>query len=272
MNVEKWHERFIIDISQKYNSVSTINSYGKNVLNFLKYFNYYREPKEIPTTEIKSYLLTFSTLNTRKQNLCALKRFYEFTVGMPRKVDKVPYPKKQKKLPRVIDSEYVNEIINGVKNLKHKTMFAIAFECALRRSEVINLKLSNIDRKRKLLLIENAKGNKDRYVPISDDIIKLIIAYYRAYTPAIYLFNGDSKTHLKYSATSYNNLVKKHFGQEYSTHTFRHSGTTAMHEMGVDLATLKEILGHESIRTTEIYTHVSTKSLQNVVSPLKLVS
>ena len=109
-------------------------------------------------------------------------------------------------------------------------------------------------------------------MPISDDLIKLIIKYYRQYKPEVFLFNGQSKNTLKYSSTSYNNIVKKHFGFEYSTHSMRHSGTTAMHEQGVDIATLSELLGHKSIKTTEVYTHVSLKTLQSVVSPLKLVS
>lgn len=270
MNVKKWYDRFLVDIKEETNSESTISNYGRCVLAFLEYFNEYREPKEIPNLSIKKYLLNFKTLNTRKQNRCALGKFYKRTVGMPRKVGNIPYPKKQKKLPRVIDSAHINNVINRIENLKHKTMMAIAFSCALRRSEVLNLKLSHIDRKRKLLLIENAKGNKDRYVPLSEDLIKLIILYYRQYKPAIYLFNGKSNTDLRYSATSYNNKVKDFFGEDYSTHTLRHSGTTAMHEQGTDIATLKNLLGHESIKTTQIYTHVSTRALQNVKSPLRL--
>lgn len=270
MNTKKWHYNYITDISQKYNSESTIRMYSHNVLKFLRHFEAYREPKEIPTQEIKEYLLSFKTLNTRKQNICAIRKFYEFTINMPKKVSKIPYPKKQKKLPRVIDSEYVNKVINKTKNIKHKLLFSIAFECALRRSEVLNLKLSNIDRKRKLLLIENAKGSKDRYVPISDGVIKLIIKYYRQYLPEIYLFNGKSKIDKRYSASSYNNLVKSNFGKEFSTHSMRHSGITAMHESGVDIATLSKHAGHNSIKTTEIYTHISLRSLQNIKSPLVL--
>ena len=272
MNAKKWHNDFLIDLEQKTNSESTLRNYGNCVYKFLNYFTYYREPKEIPTQEIKRYLLKFETHNTRKQHLCAIRKFYDYTVNMPKKVTKIPYPKKQKKLPKVIDANYVNEVINGIENLKHKTMIAVAFECALRRSEILNLKLSHIDRKRKLLLIENSKGNKDRYVPISDDLINLIIKYYRAYKPEVYLFNGNSKTDLRYSSSSYNNKIKDFFGKEFSTHTMRHSGTTAMHEAGVDISTLSKLLGHNSIKTTEIYTHVSLKTLQNIKSPLRLKS
>lgn len=270
MNIERWYNDYIIDLKQRTNSISTIKNYGRCIIKFLNYFDCYREPKEIPTNLIKQYLLTFTSYNTRKQNLCSLRGFYKDTIGMPKKVINIPYPKKQKKLPKIIDADYVNKVINNISNLKHKTLISIAFECALRRSEVLNLKLSDIDRKRKLLLISNSKGNKDRYVPISDDLITLIIKYYRKYKPIIYLFNGKSKTDLRYSASSYNNKIKDFFGDEYSTHTMRHSSTTAMHEQGVDIATLRPLLGHSSIKTTEIYTHISLRTLQNVKSPLRL--
>jgi integrase len=270
MNIEKWKNKFKIDLEQETNSESTLNNYTRCVHLFLTRFKDYKEPKEIPTIEIKKYLLKYKTLNTRKQNLCALRKFYRKTVKMPKKITKIPYPKKVRKLPRIIDSDFVNETINNIPNLKHKTIIAIAFECALRRSEVINLKLKNIFRSRNLLLIENAKGNKDRYVKISDDLLELLGTYYREYKPEEYIFNGKSKNHLKYSSSSYNNIVKKHFGEEYSTHTLRHSGTTAMHENGVDIATLAHLLGHNSVKTTEIYTHVSSKTIQKIESPLRL--
>ena len=272
MNIEKWKNKFKIDLRQETNSESTLNNYTRCVYLFLTRFKDYKEPKEIPTIEIKKYLLKYKTLNTRKQNLCALRKFYSKTVKMPKKITKIPYPKKVRKLPRIIDSDFVNQTINNISNIKHKTIIAIAFECALRRSEVINLKWKNIFRSRNLMLIENAKGNKDRYVKISNDLLELLGIYYREYKPKEYIFNGKSKNHLRYSSSSYNNIVKKHFGGDYSTHSLRHSGTTAMHENGVDIATLSHLLGHNSVKTTEIYTHVSNKTIQKIESPLRLKS
>lgn len=270
MNVKNWIKKYEVDVKSKSNSEATLRNYRRCLYLFLNHFKNYKEPKEIPTLEIKKYLLTFKTLNTRKQNLCAIRKFYSETVGMPKKVTKIPYPKKVRKLPRIIDSDFINKTINKIPNLKHKTIIAIAFECALRRSEVINLKWKNIFRSRNLLLIENAKGNKDRYVKISDDLLSLLGDYYRKYKSKEYIFNGCSKNHKQYSATSYNNIVKQYLGVEYSTHTLRHSGTTAMHENGVDIATLSHLLGHNSIKTTEIYTHVSNKTIQKIESPLRL--
>lgn len=249
-------------------SENTIKSYLSVVYNFECATN--KHWSRLNSKDFQDYLdsQSFSSISQQNIVISALKFAWEKALG--KKYLKINFtrPKKERKLPRVIDADFVNEVINNIQNLKHKTMMAIMFECALRRSELINLKLSNIDRKRKLLLIENAKGNKDRYVPISDDLIQLIIKYYRKFRPKVYLFNGQSK--LKYSFTSLNNLVKDFFGSEFSCHTLRHSGTTAMHEQGVDLATLSKLLGHNSIKTTEIYTHVSLRTIQNIKSPLRL--
>lgn len=266
MNTEKWYNNFVTDLSLKYNSDKTIRMYSHNVKKFLNHFSNYREPKEIPNNEIKQYLLSFNTLNTRKQNLCALKRFYELTVRMPKKVKRIPYPKKMKSLPRVIESEHLKETILSITNLKHKALLALGYSCALRRSEVINLRMDCIDRKRMLILIKNAKGNKDRYVPLSKNLLEILELYARKYKPQIYLFNGQFD--LQYSESSYNKVVKKYLGNQYSTHSLRHSGATAMHESGTDLAMIQKLLGHKNLETTMVYTHISQKAIQKVVAPL----
>lgn len=270
MDILKWKNKYSIDCDIKYQSKSTRSTYKHCVSKFLNHFKIEKEPKSIATEKIKIWLLKFNTLNTRKQMLCSVNSFYRLTVGMPKKVASIPYPKRERKLPRVIETEYLNEKINKIQNLKHKTMIAFGYDCALRRSEVINFKISNIDRKRMLLLIENGKGNKDRYVPLSEPLLKLIENYFRAYRPVVYLFNGESKDSLKYSASSYNKIVKKYLGDQFSSHTLRHSGITAMHENGTDIATLAKHAGHSSTKTTEIYTHVSNKSLSRIKTPLSL--
>lgn len=266
MNIERWYNDFITDLSLKYNSNSTISMYSHNVKKFLIQFGHYREPKEIPTQEIKEYLLTFKTHNTRKQNLCAIKKFYELTVKMPNKVSKIPYPKKVKRLPKVIDSEYLIEQINRIPNKKHKAIIATAYSCSLRISEVRNLKRKDIDVKRMLVHINNSKGAKDRIVKLSDNLLKIIMDYGHAYHPTTYLFNGQNS--LQYSVASLRNIVKKYIGEDYKFHTLRHSGATAMLENGTDITIIKDILGHNSIKTTQIYTHVSQKIIQGVNMPL----
>lgn len=261
MNIRKWNSKYSTDLRLKYNSESTIKNYSCCVGKFLNHFKEYREPKEIPTQEIKEYMLRFKTLNTRKHNLCAVNSFYKLSVGMPNKISRIPYPKKEKKLPKVIDSKHLKNTIENIPNLKHKCILSIGFGCGLRVSEVLNIQFCDIDRKRMLLHIRNAKGHKDRYVKLSDSILNLIKKYYRSYRPKEYLFEGQFGG--KYSSGSCNNIVKKYLGNEWHFHTLRHSYATALHEKGVDMATLSNLLGHNSIKTTMTYTHVSLNSIKN---------
>ncbi|WNH10092.1 tyrosine-type recombinase/integrase [Thalassobellus suaedae] len=268
MDIRKWIQKYDVDCDVKYSSLNTRKTYKNGVREFLEYFSYEVEPKSISNHKIKVWLLQSKTLNTRKHRQCSVNSFYKLTVRMPSKISKIPYPKNQRKLPRVIETDYLLKTINNISNIKHKALIATGFDLSLRRDEVINIKMCNIDRKRMLVLIENGKGKKDRYVKLSDELLLIWDAYYSTYKPITYLFNGESKTSLKYSPGSYNLVVKKYLGNQYSTHTLRHSGATSMLENGTPLPIIQELLGHESIKTTKIYTHVSLNTLQNVKSPL----
>jgi integrase/recombinase XerD len=269
MDIRKWMKKYSLDCDIKYPSKNTRKTYKAGVETFLNYFQYEIEPKSISNQSIKVWLLQAKTHNTRKHLQCAINSFYVLTVNMPSKISRIPYPKKQRKLPIVIETQFlINTIKNDIKNLKHKALISLGYDCALRREEVINLKMCNIDRKRMLILIEDGKGNKDRYVTLSKFLLKTLEDYARIHKPYIYLFNGESKNSLKYSASSYNKVVKKYLGDEFSTHTLRHSGATTMLENGTPLPIIQELLGHNSIKTTQIYTHVSLNTLQGVKSPL----
>lgn len=266
MNIRKWKEKFSKDLALKYNSKNTRDCYFHLVAKFLDHFKNEIEPKAIRNDKIKSYLLSFKTLNTRKQNLCALRAFYEMTVKMPNKIKNIPYPKKEKKLPRVIDRKELIQKINTIQNLKHKAIISLAFSVGLRVSEVINLKIENIDSKRMLILVSNAKGNKDRYVPLSENILHLLRDYVRNFRPEAYLFNGQSKP--QYTASSCNAIVRKYLGPDYHFHLLRHSSFTAMLEAGTDIRIIQKIAGHNSSKTTEVYTHVSNQFLSSVSTPI----
>jgi site-specific recombinase XerD len=250
----------------KYNSTSTQNNYISCVKSFLTRFKSYREPKEIHTEAIKLWLLETKSINTRKHQICAVKSFYQLTVGMPKKIDKIPYPKKENKLPKVIESEYLKTTILGIENLKHKAILMLGYSCALRVSEVVNLKIEDIDSKRMLININNAKGRKDRIVKLSETLLETLRQYYIKFKPDTYLFNGQFD--LKYSNTSCNKLVKKYIGDQYHFHQLRHSGATTMLENGTDLAIIQKILGHKSVKTTMIYTHISQGLIQNINTPI----
>tara|TARA_R110002050_G_scaffold239729_1_gene375865 strand:- start:60 stop:860 length:801 start_codon:yes stop_codon:yes gene_type:complete len=266
MEIRKWNERYSRDCNIKYQSESTRSSYKHCVSKFLHHFKNEVEPKAIPTFKIKDWLLTFTTLNTQKQMLCAINSFYKISVGMPKKVAAIPYPKKDKSLPRVIETDFLIRRISAIPNLKHKTILMLGFSCGLRVSEVINLKMDCIDRSRMMILIKNAKGRKDRYVVMSETLLHTMEEYAREFKPKTYLFNGQFD--LKYSAGSCNKLVKKYLGRQYHFHQLRHSNATALLEAGTDISIIQKLLGHNNIKTTQIYTHVSSRVLSKVRPPI----
>tara|TARA_R110000850_G_scaffold277151_1_gene424872 strand:- start:59283 stop:60086 length:804 start_codon:yes stop_codon:yes gene_type:complete len=267
MDIRKWQDKFSVDVALKYSSRSTVENYKSCVFTFLKHFENEVQPKAIPTAKIKEYMLGFETLNTRKANLCAVKAFYRLTVKMPTKIDAVPYPKKARKLPRVIEKNFLLERIGKIKNLKHKAILSLGFSVGLRVSEVINLKIEDIDSGRMLIHVRNAKGNKDRFVPLSQPILKLLRDYVRQYRPVEFLFNGQNDSP-QYSTTSCNQIVKKYLGNKYHYHLLRHSCFTSMMESGTDIRIIQKIAGHRSTKTTEIYTHVSNDFLSQVATPI----
>jgi len=267
MNIRKWEHNYSRDCDIKYQSEATRRTYKYCVSKFLKQFSSAVEPKAIPTAAIKTWLLTFKTLNTRKQMLCSVASFYKLTVNMPSKISKIPYPKKAKTLPQVIDTNFLINRINDIPNLKHKAILMLGFSCGLRVSEVCNLKMQCIDRARMMILIKNGKGNKDRFVVMSANLLHTFEEYACEFKPKIYLFNGQ-KPFSKYTRSSANKLVKKYLGNQYHYHQLRHSNATALLEAGTDISIIQKLLGHSDIKTTQIYTHVSKKALSKVVMPM----
>ena len=215
MDCRKWLNQYSIDVKLKYNSYATQSNYISCVKLFLDNFNRYREPKEIPTTEIKEWLLTAKTINTRKHRLCAVKSFYQLTMGMPAKIDKIPYPKHERKIPVVLSVSEIQRMFNVCHNLKHKVIFAILYSCGLRVSELINLKWKDIDRSRMVINIIAAKGKKDRQVMLPDDIIPLLKDYWRHYKSVTYVLNGQMR--LQYSKESVLNVMKQLAATGWST-------------------------------------------------------
>ena len=185
-------------------------------------------------------------------------------------IELIHRPKTPKLLPNVLSKEEVKAILTVNGNLKHKSMLSLIYSCGLRRGELLNLQLTQVDSKRKLLIIKQSKGRKDRIVPLSEKIIEMLREYYLAFRPKQWLFEGQ--TGGQYSAESLakvlkQSILKAGIKKPVSLHWLRHSYATHLLESGTDLRFIQELLGHSSSKTTEIYTHVSTKSLQNIKSP-----
>jgi integrase/recombinase XerD len=237
----------------------SIEIYMHYVTKFLEFTDKYSQ--HLTASDFQNYLdnYNFSSCSQQNQIISSIKFLYDKV--LKRKYNKISFerPRKTRQLPRIINQDLLRSKINKIENKKHKAIIALGFSCSLRRSEVINLKIIDIDSSNMLILIRDSKFNKDRYVPFSDGLLKILRDYYNEYKPKEYLFNGMAG---KYSATSCNKIFKKYIDSAKSFHSLRHSGATAMLENNIDLRVIQKCLGHKSVKTTEIYTHVSTNILK----------
>lgn len=186
-------------------------------------------------------------------------------------MEKIYRPKSERLLPNVLSKAEIKSILTALVNIKHQTMLSMIYSCGLRRSEMLNLKPADIDSKRQLVIIRQAKGRKDRIVPLSANILVMLRNYYKAYQPKTWLFEGQLAGE-KYSEKSLQCIIKQavnkaNIKKPVTLHWLRHSYATHLLEAGTDLRYIQEILGHRSSKTTEIYTHVSTKNIRNIKSP-----
>ena len=186
-------------------------------------------------------------------------------------IDKIHRPKKAKTLPNVLSKEEVKKMLEAPVNTKHKMMLCLIYSCGLRCGGLLALKPVHIDSKRNVLLIKNAKGQKDRIVPLSPKILEMLREYYKTYQLSVFLFEGQIKGN-PYDARSLQQVLKQSLKRAgiqkpVTLHWLRHSYATHLLESGTDLRYIQGLLGHSSSKTTEIYTHVSTKSLQQIKSP-----
>lgn len=274
MNVRKWQEKYSRDISLIYNSTSTRKNYESQIHLFLKKFENDIEPKSIANDDIKNWLLEAQTINTRKHRLCALNSFYKHTVGMPSKIQKIPYPISEKRLPIVLSVDEVQRMFLVCENIKHKVILSLLYSCGLRVSELINLKWSNLDRSRMVINIIKGKGNKDRQVMLTTSLIPLLEKYWREYRTKEYILNGQNS--IKYSSRSVGEVIKSlankaQINKRVYTHLMRHNCFTHMVENKVDINLIQRLAGHSNVKTTNIYTHISHNVVRNIPSPLSKI-
>jgi len=231
---------------------------------------------DITESDIKDYLfylveqrkVATSTLNIA---INALK-FYYGTILKRKFLYEIKRPRKDRKLPVVLGREEVVRILSSVENIKHKAILMLIYSAGLRVSEVVKLRAEDIDKERQLIHIRGAKGRKDRYTTLSDQVLTVLREYWKEYKPDIWLFPGAKPgSHLGTRSVEkiFTGACKKAgIRKEVSVHSLRHSFATHLLEGGTDLRYIQELLGHKSSKTTEIYTHVSKKELGKIRSPL----
>ncbi|MFN5444634.1 MAG: site-specific tyrosine recombinase/integron integrase [Crocinitomicaceae bacterium] len=271
LHLEKFNQYLL---SKRY-SPSTIKTYKETVSTFLRFFS------SKPISEINhNDLIVFNNQYIIQKNLSnsyqnqvvnALKLFFQIIENKKIVVELLHRPRREKKLPNVLSKEEVKAILEAPKNIKHQAMLSLIYACGLRRGELLNLTLKDIQSNRNLLLIRQAKGKKDRVVPISPKLIELLRSYYKEWKPITWLFEGQFPN-TQYSAKSLESVLKQSLtkakiGKPVSLHWLRHSYATHLLENGTDLRYIQELLGHRSSKTTEIYTHVSTSIIKMIKSP-----
>ena len=264
-------EAYLKKLEIKKYANSTVRNYVKC---FEAFINQYKNEDLLALNEndIRNYLQKLVQENRSNsyinQAINAIKFYYEIVLGMPNRFYTIERPRKEYKLPKVLSKEEIKALINNTNNIKHRCIVSLLYTSGLRRSELLNLKLNDIDSKRMLIKIKQAKNNKDRLTVLSESVLDDLRIYYKAYKPKKYLFEGlDPGT--KYSPSSILKIVyragqKAGIKETVSPHMLRHSFATHLLENGTDLRHIQILLGHNSTKTTEIYTHVATNTFMNI--------
>jgi integrase/recombinase XerD len=186
-------------------------------------------------------------------------------------LDTLHRPRRSRKLPKVLSKKEVKSILDAHGNIKQRMMLSLVYACGLRSGELLQLKLTDINSSRGILSISQAKGRKERIVLLPQKLLDPLRAYYKAYRPENWLFEGQ-KVGRSYSPKSLQSVLKQAVPKagtrkNVTLHWLRHSYATHLLESGTDLRYIQQLLGHKSSRTTEIYTHVSTRKIQEIKSP-----
>jgi integrase/recombinase XerD len=262
--------------TQRY-SAKTIVIYTESLRTFLSYFGN-KQIEEITHEDViefnEGYILKNKfSLSYQNQIFSSIKVFFTSVIKRELITNEICRPRRGMRLPEVFSVSEIENLIRSMRNLKHKVAIALIYACGLRRNELINLRISAIDSKRKILIIRAAKGNKDRLVPLPWSMIELLREYYKVYRPRIWLFEGLVPG-IKYSETSLREafvrgMREAGINKKLTLHSLRHSYATHLLESGTDLRFIQVLLGHKSSKTTEIYTHVSAKSIERIKSPFE---
>lgn len=257
--------------------------YSKNTLDtykhmFEEFINYYREmePADITDAMIVDflrYLVNERNISGSYQNqsINAIKFYFERVMGGQRKIYTIDRPRKETFLPEVLSEEEITAILKTITNIKHKALIMTIYSGGLRISELINLKVKDIDSDRMQIRVQQSKGKKDRYTLLSKKTLLILRQYFKEYKPTEWLFEGEGGG--QYADRSIQNILKSAvqkvgIKKRITVHTLRHSFATHLLENGTDIRYIQNLPGHSSSKTTEIYTHITTKGFDQIINPL----
>ena len=265
--------RMIEDMKVRNLSPVTQRCYVHAVTKFARHFN--RSPDRLRLAEVREYQvhLTSTGISWASFNVavCALRFFYGVTLGRTAMIERIPYARKRRQLPVILSAEEVARFLAAVPSRKHRTALMTAYAAGLRVSEVVRLKIADIDSSRMLIRVEQGKGGRDRYIMLSPQLLVVLRAYWREARPEHWLFSGQDESRpldasvLQAACRTARERAK--LGKPVIVHTLRHSFATHLLEAGTDIRTIQVLLGHRDLSTTARYTQVAATTIGNVISP-----
>lgn len=274
MQVSTQVKCFEAELKRKGYRNESIKNYVSCVAKFLNFFKTKDSVKHISENDIKYFLGRFSEHNTQRAYHSAIKCFYKYVAKQPNKFKYIEYCKRKRRLPIVLSIQEMQKLIFAASNIKHKTILCLMYSTGMRISEVINLKISDIDSSRMVINIVNAKGGKDRQVTLDIFLLQLLRLYYKTYKPKEYLFNGQFS--LLYSPTSIRKFINRYAAisgikKKVNPHLIRHCYGTHLVENGTDINLIQKLMGHENVKTTNMYLHISNNHISKIKTPLSLI-
>jgi integrase/recombinase XerD len=271
-------QRMIEDMTIRKFAPKTQHDYLQRVKNFAAYLG--RSPDTASSEDVRRYQLQLAAsgvgIPTLNQTVSTLRFFFKVTLGRPDLVERTAFVREPRKLPVVLSPEEVARLLDTAPALKYKAALSVAYGAGLRVSEVVALKVGDIDSKRMVIRVEQGKGRKDRYVMLSPHLLELLRAWWRAARPQGWLFPGRNPvqpmTTRQLNRACHAAADMAEIGKPVSMHTLRHSFATHLLEQNIDIRVIQVLLGHAKLDTTALYTRVATKTIQQVMSPLDRIT
>jgi site-specific recombinase XerD len=268
----------IEDMTIRNLSPATQQSYIHAVSKFSRYFG--RSPEKLTLEDVRAYQVHLASMavswGSLNQAVCALRFFYGVTLGQATIPERIPYAREPCKLPTVLSADEIVRFLESVSSLKSRVALTTAYAAGLRVSEVVALKLRDVDSDRRVIRIENGKGGKERYVMLSAPLLGILRSYWRLARPSLYLFPGRTENkpieQTVLHAACRSAAAAAGLDKRVSVHVLRHSFATHLLENGADIRVIQVLLGHENLSTTARYTRVSTGLIAATASPLDRLS
>jgi len=267
--------RMIEDMTIRKLAPKTRASYIRAVRNFTVFLG--RSPDRASAEDLRRYQLHLASSGVSVPSLnatvTALRFFFQVTLGRGEVTAKMTFVREPRKLPVILSLEEVARLLGAAPGLKYRAALSVAYGAGLRASEVISLKLCDIDSGRMVIRVEQGKGGKDRYVMLSPSLLELLRAWWRAARPQGWLFPGQNPinplTTRQLNRACHAATLAAGIDKRVSLHTLRHSFATHLLEQKVDIRVIQVLLGHKKLDTTALYSQVATKTIREVRSPLE---